>query len=77
MWSNQQTNVVSFHRTGECPWYSCGPWNDTRTAYHNAVYLENWLQKFPEFGCNAWYIVGESYAGIYVPSCAAPPLHLC
>eukprot|EP00667_Euglena_gracilis_P007363 EG_transcript_7434 len=48
--------------------YSCGPWNDTRTAYHNAVYLENWLQKFPEFGRNAWYIVGESYAGIYVPT---------
>lgn len=29
--------------------YSCGDWNDTRTAVHNAIYVENFIKAFPEY----------------------------
>lgn len=45
--------------------FSCGTWNDERTAHHNRVFLENWLKEFPEYSKHDWYITGESYAGIY------------
>ena len=51
--------------------YSCGNWNDSRTSYHNQQYLENWARAFPEYaqvGKTEWYLVGESYAGVYVPT---------
>ena len=48
---------------------SCGSWNDTKTAIHNEIFLEHWLQRFPSFANeNEWYLIGESYAGIYVPT---------
>ena len=50
--------------------YSCGKWNDTRTAEHNLVFLKNWISLFPEFRTNKFYLTGESYAGIYVPTLA-------
>lgn len=46
----------------------CGSWNDTKTSWVNANYLEGWVKEFPEFLNNDWYITGESYAGIYVPT---------
>eukprot|EP00052_Salpingoeca_macrocollata_P016263 m.130670 g.130670 ORF g.130670 m.130670 type:complete len:431 (-) comp19991_c0_seq5:53-1345(-) len=49
---------------------SCGNWNDTRTAIHNFVFLQNWYSKFPQFKSNDLFIVGESYAGVYVPMLA-------
>ena len=50
--------------------YSCGTWNDTKTAVHNEIYLESWLQRFPQYKANDWYLIGESYAGVYVPTLA-------
>ena len=50
--------------------YSCGTWNDTKTAVHNEIYLESWLQRFPRFKKNDWYLIGESYAGVYIPMLA-------
>eukprot|EP01065_Artemidia_motanka_P037852 TRINITY_DN46758_c0_g1_i1.p2 TRINITY_DN46758_c0_g1~~TRINITY_DN46758_c0_g1_i1.p2 ORF type:complete len:493 (+),score=153.40 TRINITY_DN46758_c0_g1_i1:76-1554(+) len=49
---------------------SCGDWDDERTAVHNAAYLESWAAAFPEYQKNDWYLSGESYAGIYVPTLA-------
>jgi len=46
----------------------CGSWNDTITSTVSANYLEGWAKEFPEFAKNDWYITGESYAGIYVPT---------
>ena len=48
--------------------YSCGNWTDERTAKHNAIYLENWMAAFEEYNNHDFYIIGESYAGIYVPN---------
>ena len=48
--------------------YSCGTWNDTKTAYHNRIYLESFFERFPKFKNSDIYVIGESYAGVYVPT---------
>ncbi len=50
--------------------FSCGSWNDTRTAHHNLAFLKNWFAAFPEYRASEFYLTGESYAGIYVPTLA-------
>ena len=47
---------------------SCGNWTDEKTAWVNANYLENFLTEFPNLENNEWFIAGESYAGVYVPT---------
>jgi len=48
---------------------SCGSWNDTKAAVHNAIFLENWAEAWPEFLTgHKWFLIGESYAGVYMPS---------
>ncbi|KAK3287813.1 hypothetical protein CYMTET_4693 [Cymbomonas tetramitiformis] len=48
--------------------YSCGAWNDTGVAAVNHAFLCTFFQEqFPEFLKNELYLVGESYAGVYVP----------
>jgi len=47
---------------------SCGTWNDSKTAVHNGIYLSNWFKTFPEYANHEFYIIGESYGGIYVPT---------
>jgi serine carboxypeptidase-like clade 1 len=48
--------------------YSCGNWNDTRTADVTHTFLEKWFtEAFPEFAGKDTYLTGESYAGVYVP----------
>jgi len=44
--------------------------NDNKTAADNYQFLVNFFQGFPEFQQNDFYIAGESYAGIYVPTLA-------
>ena len=48
--------------------FSCGDWDDERTAYHNAIVVENFIKyKLPRYNGNPKdvYIIGESYAGVY------------
>ncbi|CAK9073626.1 unnamed protein product [Durusdinium trenchii] len=49
---------------------SCGSWNDTKTAKHSRIFMENWMAAFPEYGSHDLFLVGESYAGVYVPMLA-------
>jgi serine carboxypeptidase-like clade 1 len=44
--------------------------NDTQTAADNYQFILNWFERFPQFRNNDFYVAGESYAGIYVPSLA-------
>jgi len=44
--------------------------NDNITADDNHRFIQNWLKAFPEYQGNDFYIAGESYAGIYVPTLA-------
>eukprot|EP01035_Chromulina_nebulosa_P019308 gene19308-25169_t len=44
--------------------------NDDRTALENTLALESFYEKFPEFINNKFFITGESYAGVYVPTLA-------
>jgi hypothetical protein len=37
----------------------------TNEAMDNMVFLQRWLQKFPQYKGRDLYIAGESYAGIY------------
>ena len=46
------------------------PTNDTISAHDNLQAVLQWFQKFPEFASNEFYIMGESYAGVYVPMLA-------
>ena len=42
-------------------------YNDTLTAEDNIAAVLKWFEKFPEYLVNEFYIMGESYAGVYVP----------
>ncbi|XP_072135373.1 lysosomal protective protein-like isoform X1 [Mobula birostris] len=42
--------------------------NDKEVAENNYLALQDFFRKFPEFASNEFYVFGESYAGVYVPS---------
>ncbi|KAG2322968.1 hypothetical protein Bca52824_016181 [Brassica carinata] len=44
---------------------------DMKTAVDSHAFLLKWFQMFPEFQSNPFYISGESYAGVYVPTLAS------
>ncbi|CAN0859680.1 Serine carboxypeptidase-like 20 [Linum grandiflorum] len=44
---------------------------DTQTASNTHKFLLKWLKVFPEFRSNPFYLAGESYAGVYIPTLAA------
>ncbi|KAG6558069.1 hypothetical protein Mapa_000249 [Marchantia paleacea] len=48
---------------------------DKRTAEDNLQFLLVWLEKYPEYKKNDFYLVGESYAGHYVPTLAKEIVH--
>jgi len=50
--------------------FQCGtePWNDTTTAQTNLNFLESFFEEFPEFQSHSFYLTGESYAGVYIPT---------
>ncbi|KAL9684134.1 hypothetical protein QQ045_021568 [Rhodiola kirilowii] len=41
---------------------------DSQTASDTHTFLIKWFQKYPEFLPNPFYVAGESYAGVYVPT---------
>ncbi|XP_051130779.1 serine carboxypeptidase-like 27 [Andrographis paniculata] len=43
---------------------------DSRTAEDSYAFLVNWFERFPQYKHRDFYIVGESYAGHYVPQLA-------
>lgn len=44
---------------------------DNMTADDSVQFLLRWLDRFPEYKARDFFIVGESYAGHYVPELAA------
>ncbi|KAJ3701508.1 hypothetical protein LUZ61_005213 [Rhynchospora tenuis] len=44
--------------------------DDKMTARDNLVFLQRWLEKFPQYKSHDLYIAGESYAGHYIPQLA-------
>ena len=47
---------------------SCGEWNDSTTAYYNRFAIQGILEKHPRLKKNDWFFIGESYAGVYIPT---------
>jgi len=43
---------------------------DEKTRQDSFTFLINWMERFPEYKNRDFYIVGESYAGHYVPQLA-------
>lgn len=41
--------------------------NDSRTAADMNTFLRRWLEAYPHFQGNDFFVSGESYAGVYVP----------
>jgi carboxypeptidase C (cathepsin A) len=54
----------SYSETGD---YAC---DDDRTASENMAAVEAFYSMFPEYKKNKFFITGESYAGVYVPTLA-------
>jgi len=50
--------------------YSCGDWDDYRTAKAAHAFMKNFFKAFPEFSKHDLYLSGESYAGVYIPMLA-------
>ncbi|KAG8446534.1 hypothetical protein GDO86_014114 [Hymenochirus boettgeri] len=44
--------------------------NDTEVAHNNYLALKQFFQLYPQFSKNDFYITGESYGGVYVPTLA-------
>ena len=49
---------------------SCPAWNDTTSAAEQASFICDWFAAFPEYQANDFFLVGESYAGVYIPTTA-------
>lgn len=43
---------------------------DEITSQNNYGFLKNWMAAYSEFASNPFFITGESYAGIYIPTLA-------
>lgn len=46
-------------------------YDDVKTSTDNLNALKLWFEKFPEYAKNDFFISGESYAGVYVPTLAS------
>ncbi|KAL1832208.1 hypothetical protein ACET3Z_001859 [Daucus carota] len=59
---------VGFSYSNDTSSYVTG---DKKTAEDTHNFLLKWFEQYPEFVNNPFYIAGESYAGVYVPTLAS------
>ncbi|XP_071508716.1 lysosomal protective protein-like [Diadema antillarum] len=71
---NKQANVI-FLESPAGVGFSYSPsmdiaTNDDKVAQDNYIALQDFFLKFPEYVNNSFYLAGESYAGVYIPTLA-------
>ena len=73
-WNNRTNNLFIEAPAGVGFSYCATPagcsHTDTSTAADNLAALVSFFAAYPEYAANAFWIAGESYAGVYVPSLA-------
>ncbi|BDA42112.1 Serine carboxypeptidase 1 [Coccomyxa sp. Obi] len=71
-WSQQANMLYLDSPAGVGLSYSASPadytTNDTHTAHDSNIFLRKFFEEFAEFAKLPFYISGESYAGVYVPT---------
>jgi cathepsin A (carboxypeptidase C) len=72
---NKVANII-FMESPQCVGYSYADTepcvsNDNITAADNHLAMKDFFLKFPEYKENDFFVTGESYAGIYVPTLSA------
>jgi carboxypeptidase C (cathepsin A) len=66
----QPVGVGFSYASGENAESIYGSNNDNNTAERNVLAVNEFFRLYPEYIANKFYITGESYAGIYVPTLA-------
>ncbi|PIN05225.1 Serine carboxypeptidases (lysosomal cathepsin A) [Handroanthus impetiginosus] len=61
-WNNESPAGVGFSYSNRSSDYITG---DKQTAADSYAFLVNWLERFPEYKSQDFYIAGESYAELY------------
>ena len=74
-WNTAPANVLYIEHPAPtgfsyCSPGDCGTWNDTTQAEAQYRVLESFFKSYPELAKNDFYMSGESYAGVLVPTCA-------
>lgn len=70
---NNNANVIYLESPGGVGYSTLGNnpnWNDGETAEVNLQFLIKFFQGFSEYRKSPFYIAGESYAGVYIPTLA-------
>ncbi|RVW26021.1 Serine carboxypeptidase 1 [Vitis vinifera] len=74
-WSKVSSMIYLDSPTGVGFSFSKNTWQyktgDVQTASDTHEFLLRWFKEFPEFITNPFYVSGESYAGVYVPTLSA------
>uniref|UniRef100_A0A7E4VLI3 Carboxypeptidase n=1 Tax=Panagrellus redivivus TaxID=6233 RepID=A0A7E4VLI3_PANRE len=59
---------VGFSYSSGADYPSDSPYNDTMTAANNVLALISFFDRYPEYKNRKFYITGESYGGVYIPT---------
>ena len=70
--TSQQANVLFLESPAGVGWSFAGDFSvntsDSQTSLHNYAAIKDFFFQYPQFSRHDFYIIGESYAGVYIPT---------